>query len=77
MTTMQELIKYLEAIKENAPESAPLDFSIGFAKSLLEKEKQQIIKSVNDTIDAYHFYVENPHNPPPMNGSDYYNSTYK
>jgi hypothetical protein len=39
-------------------------------------EKNRIIKAVNDTIDAYHQYVESPHSAPPMNGSDYYEKTY-
>lgn len=43
----------------------------------LEKEEQQIIDAVDKTIDAYHYYVESPHNPPPMNGLDYYNKFYK
>jgi hypothetical protein len=47
-----------------------------FAESLLAKEKEVIVKSVNDTIDAYSYFTESPHNPPPMNGEDYYNNKY-
>lgn len=37
-----------------------------------EELKQLIKKAVDNTIDAYHYYVESPHNPPPMNGNDYF-----
>ena len=40
-----------------------------------EEFKKAVIYSVNDTIDAYNYYTESPHNPPPMNGEDYYNQT--
>ena len=41
-----------------------------------EEFKKAVIDSVNDTIDAYNYYTESQHNPPPMNGEDYYNQTY-
>ena len=42
----------------------------------LEKEKQVIVDAVNETIDGYVYFTESTHNPPPMNGEDYYNNKY-
>ncbi len=78
-TVMQGFIEYLDRDCElgmiSKKEAARITWYI--KTYFLEEERNQIEKSVNDTIDAYHLYVENPHNPPPMNGIDYYNSTYK
>lgn len=57
--------------------STALESAIDNCKHYMEKETLQIKKAVDDTIDAYKYYVESPHNPPPMNGSDYYNLNYK
>lgn len=83
-TAIQELIQYfkqhlsLHRTKEivYTTEEALMDAIHVCENAKNTKEKQQISKAVNDTIDAYHFYAESPHNPPPMNGNDYYNKTY-
>lgn len=72
-TAMQELIEWLHD-EDNIPDSFEV---IKKATELLPKEQQQIEQAVNNTIDAYHYYVESPHNQPPMNGQDYFKQTYQ
>jgi hypothetical protein len=74
-TAMQELIEYLEKYKDVIGGTSVM--IIDKSKALLQKEREQIENAVNKTIDAYNFYVESPHNPPPMNGSDFFTETYK
>lgn len=78
-TPLTELLEWVHSLGIN-PSSKEFDHAkdlvIEKINALLPKEKEVITKAVNDTIDAYHFYVENPYNPPPMNGNDYFNQTF-
>lgn len=74
-TAMQELIDWVNSKTQLfIPTKSQI---IEKATELLKKEEEQIKQAVDKTIDAYHFYVESPHNPPPMNGNDYFNQTYQ
>ena len=71
-TAMQELITHLEMLKSRV-DMVDINSLIDYANSSLEKEKEQIIKAVEDTrgnIVPRYFLKEN------LSGEEYYNQTY-
>ena len=71
-TAMTELITHLEMHKSRV-DMVDINSLIDYANSSLEKEKEQIIKAVEDTRDNIvpkMFIGEN------LSGQEYYNQTY-
>ena len=79
-TAMQELIEFIEKNYDwfvvHSPEYGVVPKILEKAQSLLPKERQGYIDAVDDTNNAYTHYVENPHNPHPISGEDYFNNKF-
>jgi bacterioferritin-associated ferredoxin len=81
-TAMQELIETLLSIKSRTPQNlhfekglhSAIDSCINEAKSMLEKEKEQIIKTYNHS--ALHGMLIEIGSEKPVSGQHYYNSTF-
>lgn len=72
-TAMQELVDFM---KQSPMMFAATLFMIEEHK-LLEKEKQQIVKAVNETFESTSSALNQGRMDTPIDGNDYYNFTFK